>query len=84
MEFETEDHEKREFTSDDGSRKPSYRVGDPVRVLYDPARSKVARINKHLWDPIVVLVLFGAIFLFPGLWFLLVGFGFLPDNIQWE
>lgn len=83
VEFETEDHEKRVFTSDDGSRKPSYHVGQPVRVLYDPARPQVARINKDLWGPIVVAVLFGLVFLLPGLWFLLVGFGFLPDNIHW-
>src|SRR5262245_40152103 len=53
VEFKTKDHEKRVFTSDDGSRKPSYRVGEVVRVLYDPARPQVARINKRLWAPVV-------------------------------
>ena len=86
VEFETQDHEKRVFTSDDGSRKPSYRVGQPVRVLYDPAQPQVARINKplDLWGPIVVAVVFGACFLGPGIRYLLVGFGFLPDDIHWE
>ncbi|HET7238012.1 MAG TPA: DUF3592 domain-containing protein [Terrimicrobiaceae bacterium] len=83
VEFESQDHEKRVFTSDDGSRKPSYHVGQAVRVLYDPARPQVARINKHPWGVVVAIAMFGACFLVPGLWLLLVGFGFLPDNIHW-
>jgi hypothetical protein len=84
VEFETIDHEKRAFTSDDGSRKPSYRVGEVVRVLYDPARPQVARINKHLWWPILTVIVFGTWFLVPGLWILLVSIHVLPGEIHWE
>ena len=76
VEFETKDHEKRVFTSDEGSQEPSYHVGDPVRVLYDPARPQVARINKDLRFRRVGCFVLGTLCFVPGLWYLLKSFGF--------
>ena len=84
VEFEAKDHGKRVFTSEDSSRKPRYRVGEHVRVLYDPARPQVARINKHLWGPMLVAAVIGAFCLVLGLKFLLVGLHVLPGEIHWE
>lgn len=74
--FETKDHEKRIFTSDDGSREPSHHVGDVVRVFYDPAQPQVARINEPIWVFAAAGVI-GVSFLAPGLWHLLNALGFL-------
>ena len=76
VEFETKDHEKRVFTSDDGSQKLSYHVGEAVRVLYDPARPQVARIDKPNWTGIVAVDGVGAFFSVFGLRYLLESFGF--------
>ena len=76
VEFETKDHEKRAFTSDDGSRKPSYHVGEAVRVLYDPARPQVARIGKPNWFGIAIVGGIGALFSVLGFRYLLESFGF--------
>jgi len=84
VEFQTEDHGKQLFTSDDGSRKASYHIGARVRVLYDPARPQVARIDKHLWWPPVTAAVFGTVFLVPGLRMLLIGLGLVPGEIHWD
>jgi hypothetical protein len=84
IEFEMGDHEKRLFTSDGGSRKPSYHVGDRVSVLYDPVQPHIARINKRDWIPIAVVAAIGSPFLIFGIRSLLIGSGVLSGSVEWE
>jgi len=84
VEFETTDHGKQVFTSDDGSRQASCRIGESVPVLFDPVRPHVARINKHVWGPIVTAAAFGTLFSAFGLWFSLAQINVLFGHILWE
>ena len=67
--FETEDRRKFEFTSDTGSRPASFDIGDPVRVLFDPARPEAARIDSvlQLWLLPLILGGIGTVFSAFGL-----------------
>jgi hypothetical protein len=60
------------FKDSVSSNPPSYRRGDPVRVLHDPADPANARIDRGLWNkaiPILVAV-FGALLCLVGVWML--------------
>ena len=69
VEFETEDHRTIAFTSDTGSRPAGFDVGEPVRVLFDPARPEAARIDSffQLWLLPLVLGGMGTVFSAFGL-----------------
>jgi hypothetical protein len=71
--FTTQNGETLEFTDAAGTQSPSYEVGDPVNVLYDPYDPGQARVRSWnlIWQtpvtnvalglfPILVLVLWGA------------------------
>ncbi|MFM9842727.1 MAG: DUF3592 domain-containing protein [Dongiaceae bacterium] len=64
--FETEDRRKFEFTSDTGSRPAAFDIGEPVRVLFDPARPGAARIDSFLQLWLLPLVLGGIGTAFAG------------------
>jgi hypothetical protein len=64
--FETEDRRRIEFTSDTGSRPPSFDVGERVRVLFDPVRPEAARIDSFLQLWLLPLVLGGIGTVFAG------------------
>ena len=69
VEFQTEDHRTIAFTSDTGSRPAAFDVGEPVRVLFDPARPEAARIDSffQLWLLPLVLGGMGTVFSAFGL-----------------
>jgi len=64
--FETEDRRKFEFTSDTGSRPAAFDVGEPVRVLFDPAQPDAARIDSFLQLWLLPLILGGIGTVFSG------------------
>jgi uncharacterized membrane protein YidH (DUF202 family) len=53
------------FRSDTGTDPPAYQVGDPVRVLYDPAEPSGARISSpfSLWGFAAIFSTLGVTFL---------------------
>jgi len=62
--------ERHRFKDSVGSDPPSYRSGDQVPILYDPADPRRARIDRGIWNravPILVGV-FGALLALTGLW----------------
>jgi len=58
------------FKDSIGSNPPSYRSGDVVAVLYDPARPADARIDRGRWNKLIPLLVcgFGALLSFLGIW----------------
>lgn len=62
--FVTADGRRVEFRSSAGSNPPAHAPGDPVRVLYDPAKPSEARIDRALdvWGAPGFLAAFGALF----------------------
>ena len=64
--FETEDRRKFEFTSDSGSRPAAFDIGEPVRVLFDPAQPEAARICSVLQLWLLPLILGGIGTVFSG------------------
>lgn len=67
--FETEDRRRFEFTGDTGSRPAAFDIGEPVRVLFDPARPETARIDSffQLWLLPLILGGLGTVFSAFGL-----------------
>jgi hypothetical protein len=67
--FETEDRRRFEFTGDTGSRPAAFDIGEPVRVLFDPARPEAARIDSffQLWLLPLILGGLGTVFSAFGL-----------------
>ncbi len=67
--FETEDRRRFEFTGDTGSRPAAFDVGEPVRVLFDPAMPETARIDSffQLWLLPLILGGLGTVFSSFGL-----------------
>jgi hypothetical protein len=57
-----------QFKDHFGSNPPSYHVGEPVTVLYEPGPAVNAMIDRGLWNwlPTSLLALFGAVFAFAG------------------
>jgi hypothetical protein len=66
--FRTPDGRAVEFTSDVGSSPPAFEVGEPVRVLFDPANPARARIDSfvQLWLLPLILGGIGLVFGFFG------------------
>lgn len=62
--FETADRRSVRFRSAAGTNPPAYAPGEPVRVLYDPANPKDARIDSKfmIWGAPSGLGAFGVIF----------------------
>ncbi len=56
------------FRSSVGSNPPSYRVGEPVGVYYNPANPQDARVNSFfsLWGMVLILSALGAVFFLVG------------------
>jgi len=69
VEFEHEG-KKYKFKDSVSSNPPSYRTGEPVVVLCDPARPADARIDRGRWNKAIpMFVAFGgALFFAAGLW----------------
>lgn len=67
--FETQDRRRFEFTGDTGSQPAAFDVGEPVRVLFDPARPEMARIDSffQLWLLPLILGGLGTVFSAFGL-----------------
>ncbi len=63
VEFSLPSGEKITFTSDFGSRPPSHKIGQSVKVRYDPADPHKAEIESGMttWLAPVILVFMGAI-----------------------
>lgn len=64
--FETEDRRRIEFTGDTGSRPAAFDIGEPVRVLFDPARPETARIDSFFQLWLLPLILGGLGTVFSG------------------
>jgi hypothetical protein len=66
--FRTADDQEISFISDVGTRPPSYRVNEPVTVLYDPRQPYSASIRSFgsLWAGSIVLLAMGVVFTSPG------------------
>ncbi len=64
-----------EFTSEMSSSNPGYAVGQPVKVLYDPAKPEEAEIDSWLaiWGGPAILGLLGVVFTAVGVGSLLSG-----------
>lgn len=69
VEFTTATGKRIEFTSSVGSSPPSHRVGEPVKVLYNPADPQGARIKSffQLWFGFLIVFAIGLIFAAIGL-----------------
>jgi hypothetical protein len=69
VEFTTATGKRIEFTSSVGSSPPSHRVGEPVRVLYNPADPQSARIKSffQLWFGFLIVFFMGLVFAAIGL-----------------
>lgn len=67
--FETQDRRRFEFTGDTGSQPAAFDVGEPVRVLFDPAQPEMARIDSffQLWLLPLILGGLGTVFSAFGL-----------------
>jgi hypothetical protein len=62
--FSTSDGQEIDIVSDTGSSPPSYRVNEPVTILYDPQQPNHASIKSfsELWMLSVILCGLGAVF----------------------
>jgi hypothetical protein len=69
VEFTTATGRRIEFTSSVGSSPPSHRVGEPVKVLYNPADPQGARIKSffQLWFAFLLVFFLGLVFAAIGL-----------------
>jgi hypothetical protein len=67
--FTTATGKRVEFTSSVGSSPPSHRVGERVKVLYQPADPQSARIKSffHLWFGFLIVFALGLVFAAIGL-----------------
>ena len=67
--FVTEDGITKEFQSRVGASPPAYRLGEKVKVLYDPANPYDAQVASFLslWGLPLLLFVMGAFFIFFGL-----------------
>ena len=63
---------KYRFKDSVSSNPPSYRTGQRVGVLYDPADPRDARIDRGRWNKVVPILSggCGALFVLLGLWIL--------------
>ncbi|HYW43048.1 MAG TPA: DUF3592 domain-containing protein [Bryobacteraceae bacterium] len=70
--FRTSDGQDISFISSVGASPPSYRVSEPVTILYDPRQPYSASINSFgsLWAASIVLLGMGVIFTAPGIGFI--------------
>ncbi|MCS7350851.1 MAG: DUF3592 domain-containing protein [Anaerolineae bacterium] len=67
VEFTTGEGEVVRFRDSTGANPPAYRVGDTVRVLYDPRAPQAAVIDSWmLWLPSTALIALGGLFMFAG------------------
>jgi hypothetical protein len=67
VEFRTADGERVRFESSTGSNPSSYRVGDTVRVRYDPQTPQSALIDSwELWLPSGIVIGVGGFFCADG------------------
>jgi len=72
VEFRTANEEVTRFEGGAGSNPPSYRVGDTVRVLYDPQTPQSALIDSwELWLLPVIFIGVGGFFALIGIFVLL-------------
>ncbi len=69
VEFEAGGQAQR-FKDSISSDPPSYRTGDVVQVLYDPANPRKARIDRGIWNRAIPLLVgsLGGFLLISGLW----------------
>jgi len=68
VEFRTPDGEVIRFESSTGSNPSSYRVGDTVRVYYDPQAPQSAMIDSwELWLPSSIVIGVGGFFALIGI-----------------
>jgi hypothetical protein len=67
--FTTATGKRVEFTSSVGSSPPSHRVGERVKVLYQPADPQSARLKSffHLWFGFLIVFALGLVFAAIGL-----------------
>jgi hypothetical protein len=74
VEFTSGTGKRIEFTSNVGSSPPSYRVGEPVTVLYNPADPSSARIKSfvQLWFGFLIVFLLGLVFAVVGFTIIIV------------
>jgi hypothetical protein len=74
VEFTSATGKRIEFTSNVGSNPPSHRVGESVRVLYDPVDPDSARIKSffQLWFVFIIFFVLGLIFAAIGLTMILL------------
>jgi uncharacterized protein DUF3592 len=58
------------FKDSVGSNPPSHRMGEAVRVLYDPARPGDARIDRGRWNKVIpiLVAICGGLFCALGIW----------------
>lgn len=68
VEFRTVDGESIRFEGSTGSNPAAYRVGDTVKVLYDPQTPQSALIDswEEVWMPSGFLIGIGGIFALMG------------------
>lgn len=69
VEFRTAEGEVIRFQGSSGSSPPSYRVGDTVRVRYDPQTPQSAVIDSW-WDvliPLIIMIAIGGALTFVGI-----------------
>jgi heme/copper-type cytochrome/quinol oxidase subunit 2 len=68
VEFKIAENDTFRFESSFGSNPPSYRIGEKVEVLYDPASPGNAKIKSFLslWVGVVILGILGFIFFAIG------------------
>lgn len=69
VEFTTATGKRIEFVSSVGSSPPSHRVGEAVKVLYNPANPQSARIKSffQLWFGFLIVFFLGLVFAAIGL-----------------
>lgn len=74
VEFTTATGKRIEFVSSVGSSPPSHRVGEAVKVLYNPADPQSARIKSffQLWFGFLIVFFMGLVFAAIGLGMILV------------
>ncbi|MGZ8397592.1 MAG: DUF3592 domain-containing protein [Gemmatimonadales bacterium] len=74
VEFTTATGKHIEFVSSVGSSPPSHRVGEAVKVLYNPANPQSARIKSffQLWFGFLIVFALGLVFATIGLGMILV------------
>jgi hypothetical protein len=74
VEFISSKGKRIEFTSNVGSNPPSHRVGESVRVLYDPANPDSARIESffQLWFVFIIFFVLGLLLAAIGLTMILM------------